>query len=108
MTDSEYATPTAATADDWVDAFVDCGAEALCEIRSDWDREKEIIRAQSREMQTDFDALLAPLKERLARLEAQVEILLDLFGSTDSRAKSKRLKSQDDDSRRLLEPPRAQ
>jgi hypothetical protein len=108
MTDSQYGTPTENTDELWREAFVEAGAETLAEIHQDWDREKEIIRAENRQLQVDLDALLVPLKERLARLEAQVEILLDLFGSADSRAKSKRLKPQDNDSRRLLEAPRTQ
>jgi hypothetical protein len=108
MTDSDYGTPTENTDELWREAFVEAGAETLAEIHQDWDREKEIIRAQNRELQVDFDTLLAPLKERLTRLEAQVEILLDLFGSADSRTKSKRFRQPDNGSRRLLEPPRPQ
>jgi hypothetical protein len=100
MTDSEYATPIN---DTLREAILDAAAETLADIHDDWDREKE-------KMQVDLDALLAPLKERVAKLEGQVEMLASLLGagSTDSRAKSKRLKSQDDDSRRLLEAPRTQ
>jgi hypothetical protein len=107
MTDSQYATPTAATADDWVDAFVDCGAETLNEIRDDWEREKEIIRAQNRELQTDFDALLAPLRERLAKLEGQMTVLLG-GDSANGPTRSKRSKQSQDNGQSHLIEHRAQ
>ena len=106
MTDSEYV-PTAATADDWVDAFVDCGAEALCEIRCDWDREKALIQAENRQLQVDLDALLAPLRERIAKLEGQLETLTSLLAgdTTNNPARSKHLRQQRDNGH-LLEAPR--
>ena len=58
-----------------LDGFLDAGAEALADIEKDWDREKEIIRQQNRELTVDIDAALAPLKERISRLEGAIEML---------------------------------
>lgn len=44
--DSEYGTPTENANQPWLEGFFDVAAETLAEIRLDWDREKEIIRAQ--------------------------------------------------------------
>jgi hypothetical protein len=104
MTDSEYGTPTETTNDElWREAFIDAGAETLADIRQDWHREKEIIRAENRQLQVDLEALLAPLKERLAKLEGQMTVLLG-GDSANSAVKSKRLRqSQDNSHSRLLE-----
>ena len=104
MTDFEYGTPTATTSDElWREAFIDAGAETLLEVRQDWDREKKLIRAENREMQVDFDALLAPLRERLAKLEGQMTVLLG-GDSANGPTRSKRSKqSQDNGQSRLLE-----
>jgi hypothetical protein len=58
--------------DVWLEGLAEAGAEVLAEIRCDWDREKQLIRAQSRELMTDFDA-------RIARLEGRVEVLMSLL-----------------------------
>jgi hypothetical protein len=112
MTDSEYGAPTENTdAELWREAFIDAGAETLADIRQDWDCQKQLFHAENRQLQVDFDALLAPLRERVAKLEGQIEMLASLLNAdaVDSRAKSKRLRQQQDNgSRRLLEAPQTQ
>jgi hypothetical protein len=110
MTDSEYGAPTENINDTWLEAFLDAGAETLADIRHDWTREKELIQAQNRQMTSDLDALLVPLKERIARLEGEVAVLASVFGdAADSRARSKRLRQQQDNGHSgLLEAPQAQ
>jgi hypothetical protein len=105
MTDSEYGSTQ--NINDWIEGLVDAGAETLCEIRCDWDREKALIQAENRQQRVDLDALLAPLKERISRLEGEVSILTTMLGSDSGRAKAKQLRQQRD-SGHLLEPPRAQ
>jgi hypothetical protein len=104
MNDSEYsAPPTQQTINDWVESLVECGAETLNEIRQEWDREKEIIQLQNRQMTTDLDALLAPLRERLAKIEGQMTVLLG-GDNTNSPTRSKRSKQLPDNGHsRLLE-----
>jgi hypothetical protein len=97
--------------DEALEGFFIAGVELLTEVRRDWDREKEIIRAQTRELTIDLDAALAPLKERLARLEGQIGTVVSLLGTDagDNRAKSKaRLKAKrQDNGGRLSEAPGA-
>jgi hypothetical protein len=73
------------------DAFLDAGAHVLAELRQDWAREKQLIAAENRERQVDLDALLAPLRERLAVLEGKMAVLLGSDSST-SPARAKRAK----------------
>jgi hypothetical protein len=102
-TDSDDATPTAATADAWVDAIVDCGAETLNEIRDDWDTQKQLILAEARQAQVDIEAALAPLRERIATLEGKMAVLLG-SSSTNSPTRAKRSKqAPTNGERRLLE-----
>jgi hypothetical protein len=58
--------------DAWVEAFIDAGAQTLAEVRRDWSREREIIRAESHELMNDFDA-------RLARLEGRIDVLMSMM-----------------------------
>jgi hypothetical protein len=92
--------------DEALEGFFIAGTETLAEIRLDWRREKEIIRHQNREMQVDVDALLAPIKERIAKLEGQMEMLASSL-NTNGQAPSKRLRQQpQQDNGRLSEAPR--
>jgi hypothetical protein len=103
MIDSEYGTPTENTDELCREAFIEAGAETLAEVLKDWDREKEIIQAQNRQMQVDFDALLAPLRERIAKLEGQMTVLLG-GDNVNGPVRSKRSKQSPDNSHgRLLE-----
>jgi hypothetical protein len=108
MTDHDYDAP--ANSDLWTESFVQAGAEVLAKITLDWQQQKQIIQMQNRELTVDFDALLAPLRERIARLEGQVEMLASLLGgdSANGSTRSKRLKQQDNGHSRLLEPPQPQ
>jgi hypothetical protein len=109
MTDSEYDTLAETTNDKlWREAFIDAGAETLADIRQDWNCQKQLIEAKNRELQVNFDALLAPLRERIARLEGQITVLLG-GDSTNSPTRSKRSKqSPVNDHGRLLEHRRSQ
>jgi hypothetical protein len=87
----------------WVEGLVDAGAETLAEIRGDWYVQKQLIQMEARQAQIDLDALLAPLKERIAKLEGQMTVLLG-GDSTNAPTRSKRSKqSQDNGQHRLLE-----
>jgi hypothetical protein len=88
---------------DAIDGILDAASETLAEIQDDWDAQKQLIQAEARQLQTDLDSLLAPLKERIAKLEGQMTVLLG--GDTaNSPTRSKRAKqSQDNGQRRLLE-----
>jgi hypothetical protein len=92
------------TFDDAVDGLLDAGAEALADIRQDWDRQKQLIEAQARQTQTDLDALLAPLRERLAKLEGQVSVLLG-GDAVNNSARSKRAKQSQNNGRLLEHKP---
>ena len=94
MTDSEYDTLAETTNDKlWREAFIDAGAETLADIRQDWNCQKQLIEAENRELHADLEALLAPLRERLARLEGQMAVLLGGEAGTSS-ARSKRQSKQ--------------
>ena len=56
----------------WVEAFIDEGAQALADVRCDWSSEKEVIRAQSRELTVELEV-------RIARLEGRVEALMSMM-----------------------------
>jgi hypothetical protein len=89
--------------DELREGFLDAGAQTLADIRKDWDCQKQLIAAENRERQADLDALLAPLRERIARLEGQMTVLLG-GDSTNSPTRSKRSKqSPVNDHGRLLE-----
>jgi hypothetical protein len=89
-----------------LDAFLDAGAEVLAQLRQDWAREKTLIAAEQRALTADFDALLAPIRERLAMLEGKVSVLLGEPGASSVR--SKRAKQAPVNGNRLLEHQRPQ
>jgi hypothetical protein len=92
-----------ANIDDVTDGILEAASETLAEIQDDWDAQKQLIQAEARQLQTDLDSLLAPLKERIAKLEGQMTVLLG-SDSTNSPPKSKRSKqSPDNGQSRLLE-----
>ncbi len=88
MTDPEDTTDA-----EWREAFIDAGAQTLADIRADWNCHKQLIAVENRELQADLEALLAPLRERLARLEGQMAVLLGGEAATSS-ARSKRQSKQ--------------
>jgi len=93
------------TTDDecWREAFLDAGAQTLADIRQDWSNQKQLIAAENREQQADLEALLAPMRERLALLEGKVAVLLGGEAVTSS-TRSKRAKQAPvDGNGRLLE-----
>jgi hypothetical protein len=107
MSDQEYNAP--ANIDEALEGFLIAGTEVLTEIRLDWRREKEVIRGQTRGLTIDLDAALAPLRERIAKLEGQISAVVSLLAadSGDNRAKSKgRLKAKQDNGGCLSEAPR--
>lgn len=57
-----------------------------------------------RDMRAEFETALAPLRERMAAMEARIETLLTLLGADPSRSKSARRRLQQDDTR-FLEAP---
>jgi hypothetical protein len=72
------------------DEIADAVAQALADVEAD--------------MRAEFEAALAPLRERLAAMEARIETLLALLGADPGRSKSVRKKLQDD-AQHLLEAP---
>jgi hypothetical protein len=80
---------------------MDCAATRVSARRQDWDRQKQLIEAQARQTQTDLDALLAPLRERLARIEGQLAVLLG-GDAVNNSTRSKRSR-QSPNNGRLLE-----
>jgi hypothetical protein len=89
------------------DAFLDAGAQVLAELRQDWAREKQLIAAENREQQVDLDALLAPLRERLALLEGKMAVLLGEASASPARAKRGK-QAPANGNARLLEHHRSQ
>jgi hypothetical protein len=71
-----YSKDTTSNNDEALEAFLDAGAEALAQLRQDWAREKQLIAAENHGLQADLEALLAPMRERLAMLEGQMAVLL--------------------------------
>jgi hypothetical protein len=86
------------------EAFIDAGARVLAGIRDEWSVQKQLIEAEARQLvQTDLDAMLTPLRERIAKLEGQMTVLLG-GDSTNNPTRSKRSKqSPDNGQSRLLE-----
>jgi hypothetical protein len=87
------------------EAFIDAGAQILAGIRDEWSVQKQLIEAEARQLlQTDLDQMLAPLRERIAKLEGQMTVLLG-GDNANSPARSKRSKQQDNGSRLLEHRP---
>jgi hypothetical protein len=86
------------------EAFLDAATRILAGIRDEWSVQKQLIEAEARQLvQTDLDQMLAPLRERLPRVEGQLSILLGGDNANGS-TRSKRSKpSPDNGHGRLLE-----
>jgi hypothetical protein len=69
-----------------------------------WSVQKQLIEAEARQLvQTDLDAMLTPLRERVAKLEGMVNVLLG-DDTANSPTRSKRAKQSPDNGHgRLLE-----
>jgi hypothetical protein len=85
----------------WREAFVEAGAQTLADLRLEWSALKKQMQDQAT---IDLDALLAPLKERIARLEGEVATLTTMLGSDSGRAKAKQLRPPRDNGHRLEAP----
>jgi hypothetical protein len=100
MPDSE---DTTAFSDELREAFFDAGAQTLAEIRQDWHDQKQLIAAENRQLQADLESLLAPLREKIARLEGQMTVLLGSEASTSSTRSKRTKQTPADGNSRLLE-----
>lgn len=94
--------------DELREGFLDAGAQTLADIRQDWAREKQLIAAENRERQADLDALLAPLRERLAMLEGKMAVLLGEASASPTRSKRQSKQAPVNGNGRLLEHQRSQ